>query len=339
MTVNKKIRHHYIPQCLSRKFCLEGKLLFQYDSQKGKVSKSSPKDIFVRKKYHSVTKDGRHFDHNCIEDMFMRFESEGCRIISEIIKTKSLNFDANGKYWMSSFWSLMYLRVPVARDDAETSLLDTVHYSTKLRDKMGKLPSMPEELKKNAESISDLLDKGELRFSISLPQITMMPLIIIKNIADIIFKMNWCLLWSDESDYFLLSDNPVAIFDPDIEINNGYGFALRSVEVSFPIGKNHCLLASWKNTPAVKRASSKIIKNINERTALFGKQFYAHPLKSKKVFALINRYKEITPKTEWQHIPTQRGGKSGYISLSKSNILTNPDYKKLYLSIPPIISS
>ena len=335
MEIQKK-RHHYIPQFLSKRFCFEDSSFFLYDSQKSSILKTSPKNAFIIKNYHSVLTDEGNWEHNKVEDMFMQFESKASKVISKIIGESSISLDDEDRDWLSSFWALLYLRTPVARGYVESLLLDTVRNTTRHLDKIGKLPPMPDGPKEDSENLSDLLDNRNIDFEISLPQVTLGTMEALQPIQKRLTNMNWCLLSSECSDYFLLSDNPVAIINPYIDENNGYNFEHPCVEVSFPIDKNHCLLASWKKMPLKKRASSKIVRNINVRSSFVGKRFFAHPLESKKISNLINRYRHIMLKAKTETMPTADGG---YIQYFTNNIVTNREYRDIYLSIRPIFNT
>ncbi len=332
MKTIQKRRHHYVPSGLSRNFCIEPKRLYLYDVQEQSIAPTSPKDVFRIKDLHSIVKDDGSIDHNMIEDEMMHFEGKGCKAISQIISGSEFTSECKG--WIACLWALQLLRTPFIRGGVETSLKETIRATTKVLDGQNQFGEMPESLRPFGDNLSDLIDNGTVDITISLPQVTMISLIAWPNVTAFFEKMNWCLMESNKENYFLLSDNPCAIVDPDFDKHNmGVGIGNKNIEVSLPIGKNHCLLASWNEIPPYLKSTSKIVKSINQRTALFGERFFIYPIKTKKTLNFLKPYKDITPKMDSQSIPMDN---SGFMTVSRQNIFSEPLPKKLYKSIPLI---
>ena len=337
----KKRRHHYVPSGLSRNFCLEPKRLYLYDTKEGVISPTSPKDVFRIKDLHSIVKDDGSIDHNMVEDEMMKFESKGCKAIGEILDGKELTDERKG--WVSCFWALQLLRTPFIRGGVETSLKETVRATSRVLDEQGKFGDIPESLKKFGNNFSELLDNGVVDVTISLPQVTMMSLVAWPAVTDFFQNMNWCLLESTGENYFLLSDNPCAIIDPDFDKHKmGVGIGNKNIEVSLPIGKNYCLIASWNEIPPKMKATSRLVKAINQRTALFGERFFVYPSQTKKMMNFLKPYSDVVPKMDSQSIPMPEGDKSGYLTISRQNIFDEPRpralYKGLSLIFPDAVS-
>lgn len=323
-----KIRHHYVPVGLSKNFCAEEKRLYLYDLLEQKIMPSSPKDAFLRKKLHSVVGDSGEVDHNLIEDEFMQIESIGLKAIKETIQGKGL--DNNAKDLIGAFIALQYLRTPVSRSGIEKMLKKQLAATAKVLDMQGIFGEVPQALKPFGNTMSELIDSEAVNFQITLPQVTMQGLVALPKIHELLIQMNWCLLEASEDNYFLLSDHPVSILDPDIKKHGlGIGFVGKNIEVVMPIGLHHCVLLSWKDIPNNLNANKRQVMNINQRSAIFGERFFSFPIKSKKVMNFISRYKECNFGSVVENIPNLEG----QLTVGQNSIVGNA---RLYEGIQPI---
>lgn len=323
-----KIRHHYVPVGLSKNFCIEEKRLYLYDLLEQKIMPSAPKDAFLKKKLHSVVDDSGAVDHNLIEDEFMKIESIGLKALKEVIQGRELDDDA--KDLIGAFIALQYLRTPVSRSGIEEMLKKQLAATAKVLDMQGIFGDVPQSLKPFGNTMSELIDNEAVNFQITLPQVTMQGLVALPKIHELLFRMNWCLLQARDDSYFLLSDHPVSILDPDISKHGlGIGFIGKNIEVVLPIGIHHCILLSWKDVPDNLKASRQQVININRRTAVFGERFFSYPIKSKKIMNFISRYKECNFGSVVENLPRS----DGQLTLGQNNIVGN---KRLYEEIRPL---
>ncbi|PCI52975.1 MAG: hypothetical protein COB36_14040 [Alphaproteobacteria bacterium] len=304
--MSKKIRHHYVPVGLSKFFCLETKRLYLYDLHDGTIKPSSPKDVFLKKKLHSVTKDDGSIDHNFIEDEFMQIESKGLKAVKSIIEECQIHTEL--KSATAKLLSLQHLRTPVFRQGIESMLKNLLEATAKVLDAQGKLGEVPDILKPFGKNMPELFDNGAISTEITLPQVTMLGLCNLEAMHDILMKMNWCLLESKTEDFFVLSDHPFSILDPIFrKCGTGIGLAGMELELTMPIGARHCLLLSRKNIPSYLQANRLQVANINRRSAVFGKRLFVYPLKTKKILNFLKPYKAANFETEVQCIPSVNG--------------------------------
>lgn len=335
MAETNKRRHHYVPSGLCRNFCLDPKRLYLYDMNECVISPTSPKDVFRIKDFHSIIKDDGSTDHNMVEDEIMKYESAGCKAISNIIKGEELTDD--NKESIASLWALQLLRTPFIRGGVATALKEIVRATSRVLDAQGIFGDIPESLNPFGNNFSELLDNGGVDVEISLPQVTMMSLAAWPDATALFQNMNWCLLESNDKNYFLLSDNPCAIVDPDFERHGmGVGIGNNNVEITFPIGKNHCLIASWNKIPPKIKVSYRQVKAVNQRTALFGERFFVYPVETKNIMNFLKPYSDVIPRMDSQSVPSQEGDKSGYFIISRQNIFDEPRAKALYRGLPLI---
>lgn len=289
---------------------------------------SSPKDAFLKKKLHSIVGDSGEVDHNLIEDEFMQIESIGLKAIKETIQGKGL--DDNAKDLIGAFIALQYLRTPVSRSGIEKMLKKQLAATAKVLDMQGIFGEVPLALKPFGKTMSELIDSEAVNFQITLPQVTMQGLVALPKIHELLIQMNWCLLEASEDNYFLLSDHPVSILDPDLKKHGlGIGFVGKNIEVVIPIGLHHCVLLSWKNIPNNLNVNKRQVMNINKRSAVFGERFFSYPIESKKVMNFISRYKECNFGSVVENIPDLEG----QLTVGQNSIVGN---RRLYEEIQPI---
>lgn len=327
----KKKRHHYVPVGLSKNFCLEEKRLYLYDIQESKIVPSSPKDVFLQKNLHTVITDDGNVDHNLVEDEFMRFETSGLQAANEILSGGELTFER--KDWLAVLIALQHLRTPVYRKNIEKIIKEELAAATKVLDARGEFGDLPEDLKPYGNSLSELLQNGTVFHEITLPQVTMRGLSALPGIHDLLLKMNWCLLESYGDNYFILSDHPCAILDPDLRRHGmGLGFVHRNIEVTMPIGKNLCLLASWKQIPKQAKISRPQVSNINRRSAVFGQRYFVHPLQTRKVLNLLLSYENCNFESSTVSLLEANGGQMVFAQ----NCVGKTGNARLYEAINPL---
>jgi len=307
MKKQNKIRHHYVPVGLSKNFCLEEKRLYLYDIQESKMLSSAPRDVFLQKNLHSIVTNDGSVDHNMVEDEFMCLEGNSLKVVNEILSGAEMTDER--KDWLAVLVALQKLRTPLYRKGIEAIINEQYIAVAKVLDARGDFPQVPEALKPYGSSMSELLENGTIVPQITMPQVTMGGLCAIPVVHALLVKMNWCLLESSRDNYFILSDHPCAILDPDLRYHGmGLGLIQKNIEITMPIGKNHCLLASWKKIPQRIKLSKSQVSNINKRSAVFGERFFVHPLETKKVLNFLLPYKDCSFENRFLRVSSENGG-------------------------------
>lgn len=325
--LQNKIRHHYVPIGLSKNFCLEEKRLYLYDILDKKIIPSSPKDAFLQKNLHTLVKEGGELDHNLVENEFMEIEGHGAKAINEIIHGEIIS--GNRKSHLATLVALQHLRTPTARKAIEAVLKESIIATAKVLDAGGKIGEVPEALKPFGGSLSELLDKGHVLPEIILPQVTMSGLSALPDVHSLLVKMNWSVLQAPDGYYFFLADHPCAILNPDFK-TKGLGLASSwDAELTMPISKNLCLLASLKNIPPKVMLMPAAVRNINSRSAVFGERFFAYPTQSKEMLDFLMPYKHCNVEARFDRLPV----KGGQMMLSQSVITGSKKdlYEKIQL--------
>lgn len=341
MASSDKRSHHFVPASLNTHFCLKGKTLYQYDISTGKIAKSSPRDIFVRKDLHSVLTAETTMDHNQVEALLNDIEGPGVTAVRKLLRNQFLQ--PSDRMDIAAFWALQYTRTPFMRRQIESFLKEVIKNTGKMIENMSHSPKgmdlLQEKFDYDFSSFRDfpfgeMIDRGDLQIDI-LPQVTMMAMQATPKIMDLIFRMNWCLLKSEKDNFFLLSDNPCSMFDQFYNLHKqSFGLGAKGLELALPIGKNHCLVAGWKKMPLRTTATIGRVKEINKRTAIFGERFFAYPTESPQIMGFLKKYANSTPVAKLDTLPPPGLSKNhGYMTLIRQNFFESGH---LYENCQPI---
>jgi len=335
--MNKKRRHHFIPAGLSKNFCKENNILYLYDVLEEKVAQASPRDVFVIKDFHTVVLKEGGKDHNTLEDLLMDLENEGIPSIRKFIENGSIEDDDRRR--IAAIWAIQYLRTPAIRDMVDKMEKQRLKTTAIQMDKGGAFLPVPKSLQKYGNSITELLESGHIKFDI-LPQMTLQPMIHLEKIAQMIFDMNWCLIESEQNNYFSLPDNPCSFVYDNFSVQDQRMLLEdKGVETALPIGLRHCLIAGWKKMPQKVRGNEKRVKEINKRSAIFADRFIVFPLKSKKMMGFFKRFAAGKPETDVQTIPAPSHEGGGSYIICRQNTFKSDQMLRHYLTCKPILKN
>jgi hypothetical protein len=302
---NQKKRHHYVPQCLLKKFKNENGELFIYDlsynidnpygTKKPIYSKKNTKEIFQIHKDNTIVLEDGSEDNNTVENLFSQLESQGNEAFLKILESKELTID--DKYKIITFIAIQMLRVPEARENIKEFLRHVVRSTIKI------LEDSPEFDKfkdfKEGEHYNIEINHAEgLRTLMSLePMVKTMGI------------MNLTILDSHKNYPFILSNRPCSIIQFNkTNIHEGTAhLSSPDIEISMPISPNKCILLSWRNAPTNIKLSKKDTININRRTAIFGDDKFISSEKNHKMFNFLEKYKNINITHRINRIPVDNG--------------------------------
>ena len=102
----------------------------------------------------------------------------------------------------------------------------------------------------------------------------------IGDFADIFYKMEWRVFRSPPGEIFFISDTPVHfITDPSTHhpLYGGDGIANKTVELLFPLSKNHMLVGRWKSYPLVQTVPARVVEIWNSRTVAHSERYVYGP--------------------------------------------------------------
>lgn len=297
--IMEKKRHHYVPSGLTKRFCDpdDSDRIYYYDALYDRIYPSAPRDAFVERDLHTIIRNDGTRDRNSVEDLLAKFESNGIDGLRSLIDNGSICDDVRRS--IANIWALQLVRTPVIRATFEAFLKETLRTIGLIVDRGNGFPPVPESLLHLGKSYTELMQNRVIDVDITLRQATMLSFDAFPSIAELLLQMRWYLIKSNAPDYFLLSDNPCSIFDPHYGLEyTGIGLCHPGVEIALPIGRNHCLVAAWKEVPRPVRGTQRRVAQLNRRAALFGERFFVFPVSSSQMLRMIKVYSGGVPEAE-----------------------------------------
>lgn len=236
---------HYIPQFYLREFTDpetpngHEPYVWVYGHESKKWKKKSPKNIASKPNFYSfIDQEGKKRDE--IEKGLSTIEGKTASIYRNKICTRQ-QLTIQEKATIAEFIVLMVTRVPSFHNTIDSSVCKL----TKILLEMYK--ARPEAAKKFKEEYErDIGRKLPEDFDERKSFILKM-MISLTEIAKIIFNMTWTFIHTTEKAWFITSDSPFNMRNP--KSNSpwyGHGLAYQDIEVTIPLSRQICLLATWK---------------------------------------------------------------------------------------------
>lgn len=193
--------------------------------------------------YHTIDFHNENKDRKKIETALSQIEGHQSNLLNRIISKKKIN--VNDKAMLASLLIFMHHRVPKYKKHIERSLMMTVNSWGELMLRHGKMPPMPEAIKKLGLKSFRKLFKVEISNWMIVSY--MYNEAIYSKLIDIIEKMTFSLLVSPGTGRFITGDTPVSIYYPNYNdvAPYGIGFLFKQIEVTFPLSPELMLFASW----------------------------------------------------------------------------------------------
>lgn len=299
-------KHHYIPQFYLKGFtdptcpAEQEPYIWLYEKGKKTSRKRAPKNVANKPYYYAAETDNGLI--STPEVSLSKIESSAALILRKLADNHT-SFTPEERLDFSIFIALMFLRVPRHRKNIEDSYLNLVQMITRMI--VSKEEYFRNSVRRFEEKTGNRIDmpigefynfvKDESRYELVIsPNVSLRYLFKISvDLAPVLAKMNWLFLKAKGGRaYFLTSDCPVALSSPKAHPFYGTGFGTKSVEVTLPLSRDICLLATWQKMEGYQNVTDNIVEIANQRTIAFAlKEVYSSE-QSLKVQNLINKYSE-----------------------------------------------
>lgn len=296
MSVPRK--HHYLPQ-----FYLEGFKIEPQESNKphiwqiekhGKQKYYSPaiEDTCCIRDYHSLDIEGEDPDHRAVEAMLSRLEGEQSILVRAIREAKWIVVSQIES--LATCISLMRYRVPAFAEHVENSLRSVVLDTFKIMYQRGELPAPPPELQRlfDSKGIDD-----SLHISISNWKILshMFGVGLAPESIGLLAEYTYHVYTAANGNFFITSDNPVALYHPNYDEIRPYGvgLAMKGVEVTVPLSSDTLIRAGYHVEPGASIASSEEVEEFNRRAIIMSKRYVFTSVVTTELTNRINELKDV----------------------------------------------
>jgi hypothetical protein len=270
-------KHHYLPQ-----FYLEN---FKIQTQSGKkphiwqIEKNGEQKHYnpaientgCIRDYHSLDySEGS--DHKTIETLLSRIESDQKAIVDAVCSEKEITSEQIRP--LAEFTSLMRYRVPSFAKHIETQLKAIVLDTMKTLYFAGELERPPKELLDKFKT--EGIDKT-VKVDISNWKIIshMFQIGLSEESINLLARLSYQIYTTDESNVFITSDNPVALFYPDYKSIQPYGvgIAFKGAELTLPLSPK-VLIRIGRDLPQGSFAATpKEVAEFNRRTMTMAEKY------------------------------------------------------------------
>jgi hypothetical protein len=293
-----KKKHHYVPRFYLSGFAQPDKpgQIWSYDKIGSKPVSVSVFDAATRNYYYAFTKEDGSRDTDSLEELLGIIEGKASSVIDKISNKETLTDNEKGDF--AFFIAIQLTRVPTFRkwlSDSKASIRKrtmqiSASYSETFYAIISKITEK-ERITINPEEFRNFCLKGDYDLEFSLEDSLKDFLQIAMYLVEIILNMGWGYIHTPSNAYFLTSDNPISCVDPYKNSNSpiGYGLADISIELTFPLSKGICFLASWQNNVLghFTYPNEKYIWELNRRTIISATNYIFSPYNHDKIAEII----------------------------------------------------
>lgn len=286
--------HHYLPQFYLKGFKIipqrtkYAKIWLLNKSDEPDAKAVSIQDTGGERDYNTLDHDENNKDRQTIERLLSRIETEQAELLHKVIALGEVLGETKND--LAFFMSLMFHRVPTFKNHVESTLKGMVEATASHMLRRGDLPPPPPSIAQAIKEHGDNIFKADISNWKVLQY--MYDAAVQSAFTPIIEKMNLSIVKAPSNYYFITSDAPVVLFDPNYHIKKPYGVGLadKDIQVSIAIDHKHLILASWDKKPSAHIATPDDILEYNRRVIVMGQRFLYSPFSDNIVFDLIQKY-------------------------------------------------
>ena len=304
-------RHHYVPRFHLANFATvdSERHIYQYFKDGRSPVRASVKDVGCEKGFYSLPKSGdeKILDHEIIEKPLAVFDEWGSKAINHLLSKHHL--ENEGLEVFCQYVATLVVRTPACYSRVEQMLIPDgqeifermVKYDAEFQNNLevefvGKGQMTQNEFK---TFLGNLANGGAsitpTRFAILKCCLSQ-----IEEIANTIKDMNWFyLIPREQTDEFIISDQPAFYCDPVHNRNSGIGLATSTIELTIPLSKKLCAVGF--RADAAKEAfyeiPSALVNEINRRSIISAENFVFASKLDDKLKTEVVRFKNSSMKT------------------------------------------
>ncbi|MGH9343836.1 MAG: DUF4238 domain-containing protein, partial [Terriglobia bacterium] len=273
------MEHHIIPQFYLRGFrdpAIDpgrGPRVWTAELNLKKVILRSPKTLAKLTDYYAV--DGASGSSHVVEtEILTKVEDAAAKVIARLRDGGPRPTDAQ-RLDLAVFIALLSTRTPGWRSSTEQlagklaesvmqeSARHPVYFADLLRRTNSERTFSEEELERMRV---ETLDPGNFEYRAN-PVISLDLMIkAARELAKVIFTMNWCYAIAPVGKHFVTNDNPVFWYDPTQKPPIANGLASPGCILSFPLGPEIAIAAIWgQQTDVLQHVNAAMVDFVNQR--------------------------------------------------------------------------
>lgn len=281
-------KHHYLPQFYLRGFSSDRRTIFQIEKATGKHYRAQIKDTAAIRDFHEID-NGSAEDSYSLEKSLALYESELSEALQLFLAEGISHSIALSK--VIRLLSMLRMRVPAIKQYIDQSLSSNIRAAAKMMESSGKLPKPPSGLEEplridNLEISITNWKCLELMFSLADDS----------DLLNVFDHMRATLYRCQPNQFFVTSDQPVALYHPTLRSSSPYGVgpALRGVEITLPLTAFSLLkLDHEQGQHREIVASPDEVKELNRRTIIMAQNY---------IFTKEQPQTVSDQAIQWQHI-------------------------------------
>ena len=244
----------------------------------------APKNLANEPEFYSF-EDAAGERRRDVEDLWQIIENAVAPVLKRLAPAASPVSD-DDRAVLSLFVAAQFMRVPSAIENVQDFLRRALSLQL---DMMGgwlrQDPARLEPFLRDLEARTgipvpegmtiDAFDSSRYRVEVPTVRALQIMLPSLEKAADIISRMGWTLWVSEGADWFVTSDNPYMMLNPNLP-PWGWGLGTKGIEVTIPLTSRVALLARWE-TPHLewRRADPETASHLNVRSAYGATELYA----------------------------------------------------------------
>lgn len=286
--------HHYLPISFLKRFTNSEGLLHVLDFQDHKLFKLKPEKVAKIHDFYAGETNDNPKDQG-VEDLLAFFEAKAAPAFERIISENNIALDSDDWLYACNFIALLDRRLPISREgykqaaDWMMNVLAEAVFGTKdrLEATLKRIEAdTGKKLDLDFEGARRLIDEGCI--SADVPQNTQLRFMLesAMQLGPLIFRMTPHLLIAQDAE-FITGDCPLAKRNrQQIGLLSGVGWALPTIEIGMPIGRQHCIVLTWDPEPHVLHADRLSVANMNCQIAQWAMRYV---LGSRERFVWMDR--------------------------------------------------
>jgi len=298
--INKK-RHHFIPKFYLKGFCDQRGMIWAYHKKEPNIIPhcQKPENTAFVKRFYTIYFDNGTIDTNTFEDALADIETPAANALKALVSCKELSSDDRKK--LSLLFSCMYVRTPSYRafyerqHNTELNMLAEANATNKecfrqwWADNHRNInnESLPNDIEQIRQDI--LNDEYQLEIHPNYSLYIMGKLI--DSSEPLFASMKWIIIKAPENLYFLTSDNPIIVINPNHTGFYSPSLLMKDTRVFVPISKEIGLLMIRTDEEKLDNQfvseNSVFVEEINKAITLYAAKFIYYHEKSDKIFRLI----------------------------------------------------